>query len=285
MANITKRNNTYLIRVSDGYDLQGKKITRSMTYKPAPNMTEKQIAKELNKVAVQFEEKVKNGLVSNNPNITFAEFIPQYLAIKKPTLSPSTYEKYETALNSFIVPQLGHLKLSAMKPIHIQNFIKWLSETPCTHKFKNGEVMTVDKIHSSSTVRRYLAIVQSVLNQAVKLEIIPDSPAKASKLTLPKIVKPEIEIFTKQEAAQMLECLECEPLQYKVLIQLAIMTGARLGELVALKFSDVDFVLNKITIERAAVKIKGKPVTTKPPKDYEARSVAVSSYLIEMIAE
>ena len=50
--------------------------------------------------------------------------------------------------------------------------------------------------------------------------ILPDNPVSAVKLTLKRTVKPEIDIFTKQEAAAMLEALEDEPLQFQVLIQL-----------------------------------------------------------------
>ena len=285
MANITKRGNSYLIRVSEGYDSAGKKLYKSMTWRPDPKLTPKQIEKELNRVAVQFEERVKSGLESNDPRLTLADFVPQYLAIKKGTLSPITYERYEHTINRIIIPQLGHLKLTAIKPIHIQSFIKYLSESECVFVFKNGETKKQGKKPSASTVRRYLAIVQSILNQAVKLEIIPYNPAKAEKLTIPKAATPKVEIFTKQEAAQMLECLEDEPLQFKVLVQLAIMTGARRGELVALKFSDIDYNTGRITIERAAVKLTGQPITTKPPKDYEVRSVVVPTECIELIQE
>ena len=77
--------------------------------------------------------------------------------------------------------------------------------------------------------------MQSIFNQAVKIDLISTSPAKADKLTIPRIVAPKIEIFTKQEAAEMLSLLELEDLQFQVFIQLAIMTGARRGELTALK--------------------------------------------------
>ena len=57
MANIKKRGNTYNISVSCGYTPQGKQIRKYMTWKPAPNMTEKQIKKELERQKVLFEEK------------------------------------------------------------------------------------------------------------------------------------------------------------------------------------------------------------------------------------
>ena len=285
MANITKRKDSYLIRVSCGYDVNGKKITQSMTWKPEAGMTERQIEKELNRQAVIFEEKCKNGLVSQNPRLTFAEFVPQYLNIKKDILSPSVYAQYDRSLTNIINPQIGHLKLANIKPVHIQNFIKHLAETPCTRKTINGKVIVYDKFHSPSTIRRYLAMIQSVLNQAVKLDLIPVNPANAEKLNIPKGIAPKVEIFTKQQAAEMLTYLEKEPLQFQVLIQLAIITGARRGELVALKFSDIDFTNNKITIERAVVKLKNQPAVIKPPKDYEVRTVTVSELCINLLRQ
>ncbi|MBR6761405.1 MAG: site-specific integrase [Oscillospiraceae bacterium] len=81
----------------------------------------------------------------------------------------------------------------------------------------------------------------------------------------------------------MLECLEKEPLQFQVMIRLAIMTGCRLGELVALQFGDFDYQTNKVTISRSAYKLKGKPVQTKAPKDNDVRTVAVSADCIALV--
>lgn len=70
-------------------------------------------------------------------------------------------------------------------------------------------------------------MVQSIFKFAVKQNIIESSPAKAELLEVPRVVTPKIEIFTKQEAAEMLKYWELEELQFQVFIQLAIMTGAR----------------------------------------------------------
>ena len=57
MAYITKRNKSYLIRVSCGYDAQGKQVVQTMTWTPEKGMTARQAEKELNKQAVMFEQK------------------------------------------------------------------------------------------------------------------------------------------------------------------------------------------------------------------------------------
>jgi len=234
-------------------------------------MTAKQAEKELNRQVMKFEEQCKRGLFCNE-KIKLSEFIPQYLAIMQSGLSPATHAFYKRAIESLITPTMGHMRMKDIKPPHIQNFIQFLS-----NERTDGTKL------NPATVRRYLTILQSIMKQACKLELISDNPARSEKLTVQKIVEPKIEIFTKKEAAEMLACLEQEELQFQVIIQLAIYTGARRGELVGLKFSDVDAVNKKITIERAAIKLKGKPAQTKEPKDYEVRTVSINDYCVELI--
>ena len=258
MANIKENRNkdgqliSFRFRVSDGYGVDGKQRFQSMTWKVPHGMTEKQAVKAAEKAAMEFEDQVQNGLAGSQMSLKLADFAPMYLDVKKNVLAPRTYETYSKTINSLILPLLGHIKLVELKPAHVQQFIKFIQD--------NSKI-------SPSTVKRKLAILQSMLHQAVKLGLIQTNPANAERLTMPKVITPKVEIFTKQEAVEMLSCLEEEPLQYKAIVYLAIMSGAREGELTALKFSDVDFVNNRITIERAAYKLKGEPIMTKPPKD------------------
>ncbi|MDE7099015.1 MAG: site-specific integrase [Ruminococcus sp.] len=276
MANITPRKNkagkiiSYRIRVFKGYDGAGKQLNpHEFTWKPEKNMTAKQIEKELNRQAALFEEQCRNGMTGNHRNIKLSEFCAMYLDIKKDVLAPRTYEYYKGIIENLIVALLGHIKITELKPAHIQQFVQYIQkEKPDT---------------SPATIKKKLAVLQSILSQAVKLDIIQMNPADAERLTLPKTVAPKVEIFTKQEAAEMLSCLENEPLQFQVLVQLAIMTGCRLGELIGLKFSDIDYRTNKIIIERSAYKCKGQPTSIKPPKDYEVRTITVNDYCIELI--
>ena len=90
MATIRKRGNAYQIRVSCGTDMQGKKIIESMTWKPETNMTPRQIEKELNKIAVHFEENVRNGSIKKDSKIKFHELCDIYLEMQKKTLSPNS---------------------------------------------------------------------------------------------------------------------------------------------------------------------------------------------------
>lgn len=110
MSTIRKRNNSYEISVSCGYDINGKQIRRTMTYKPDPNMTAKQIEKEVQRQAVLFEEQCQSGQALNN-NIKFADFAEIWFNDRKKDLRPKTYERYKSMLPR-INAAIGHMKLS-----------------------------------------------------------------------------------------------------------------------------------------------------------------------------
>lgn len=272
---------SYRVRVSQGFDYNGKRLTPiTTTFNVPAGLTEKQALKEARRFAEDYEKQC-SYLGCVNSNMKLGDFCPQYLEIAKATLSPTTYEFYKLKIDTLIIPALGHLKLKDITPAHIQQFVNEISKMP--KEKRSGQPNEKGDTLSPSTVRRYLTVLQSVFKQAVKLGLIPESPAKMERLTLPKAQAPKVEIFTKQEAAEMLSCLEQEDLQFQTMIQLAIFTGARRGELAALKFSDIDFEQRKITIERAAYKLKGQPLATKPPKDYETRTVTINDSCVELL--
>ena len=287
MAYIEPRTNkkgeiiSYRIRVSKGYDAEGKRLKPYfMTWVPEKGMSKRQIEAEVNRQAVLFEERCKGGEIADG-NMKLRDFIPQYLETVSVTMSPTTLHLYEQVISNHILPKLGGKKLTDIKPLHVQKFIKYLSELKTQHSSPNNDSGKLSAI----TIRRYLCVLQSIFRLAVKLDIIAVNPTSGAKLTLPKKVAPKIEIFTKAEAAEMLNCLQTEPLQFQTFIQLAIITGARRGELVALKFSDFDYTKCEVTISRAVIKVDGSDYQIKPPKDYEVRTVTVNEHCIELVKQ
>jgi integrase len=97
---------------------------------------------------------------------------------------------------------------------------------------------------------------------------------------------PKTEIFTKNEAVAMLDCLSIEPLMYQVLINLAIVTGCRRGELMALTWQDIDLIGCTVSISKSNYKLKGEVIKTKQPKTSgSVRTIAVPQFIIEMFKE
>ena len=279
MASIEKRGDTYRIRVSCGYDTSGRQIVKRTTWKPESNLTEKQVQKELNRFVVDFENKVMNGDFTSTIHIKLADFCAQYLEIADNILAPTTKELYVKIINNIIIPSLGHMKLKDIKPIHVQRFIQMLG----------GEGVRVDKKGdklSPATVKRYLTVLKSIMTQAYKLELISQNPTSSSKLYIPEVIEPDIEIFTKEETAQMLSCLDNEPLMFQVFIHLAIVTGCRRGELTALRWENVNLNNGTILIKQSNYKLTGKETRSKTPKTKNSiRDIAIPAYLVELLKQ
>jgi len=277
MANITKRGNSYRIRISAGYDISGKQITKQMTWKPTKNMSIKQIAKEVNIIAVNFEQQVANGYGVNSENIKLVDFLPTYYKMIEQAISPTTFASYKGVLERDILPQIGHMKLKDIKPIHIQTLLCHLSSPDLR---KNGKQL------SSASIRRYLMVLKSVMSKAYKLEIIDNNPTDSRKLDIPTVITPDVAIFNEEEAKHMLSCLQGESLSFQVLIHLAIVTGCRRGELTALKWSSINMEQGFINITESSYKLKGEAVATKMPKTKGSiRKLSIPPYIVDLLAK
>ncbi|MEG1497686.1 MAG: tyrosine-type recombinase/integrase [Clostridiales bacterium] len=126
MANITKRKDSFLIRVSCGYDAKGKQIIKSKTWTPTEGMTERQIAKELERQKVLFEEQVSNGECISG-KITFSEFAEQWFKdYAEKQLKPKTIFRYQSFLER-VNSAIGNIRLDRLQPHHLMAFYNTLS--------------------------------------------------------------------------------------------------------------------------------------------------------------
>lgn len=135
MASIEKRGDSYRITVSCGYSADGtRKIKQSMTWKPPkPNLTPKQLEKQLQAAAAEFERRCKSeGAVV--AAVKFEQFCEAYLNdVASRTLKPSTLSYYEQ-LKPRVYSQIGHMRLDRITPREIDKFIAFLCKERKTQK-------------------------------------------------------------------------------------------------------------------------------------------------------
>lgn len=149
MANIFPRKNkdgvitSYTIRVSRGYDGFGRRLKPyTLTYKPSPNMTPKQIEKELNKTAVMFEEQCRLGYSHNNKQ-TFAQYAEYVLKRKEESgVKHRTLVRYNELLIR-INAGIGHIKLVDLRPQHLTELYSQLRK-PGLRKNSSKATLTYD---------------------------------------------------------------------------------------------------------------------------------------------
>lgn len=204
MANISKRGKSYQIRVSLGYDIRGKKITKTMSWTPEPGMTDRQIQKELNRIAYEFEQKwIGNTIVTAVKFETLAEeWFNTYAASQMKT---STLDRTRQ-LKGRTYKAIGHLRMDKIYPRTIQSFINELSRTPVQNTVKGvckcdlNELMEQAGTYQAQLARR-AGLSPHTVSLAQKHE--PVTWASAEKLSAALDRKPG-ELFEKLEDRKLL---------------------------------------------------------------------------------
>ena len=274
MATIQKRNNSYSIRVSCGYDTRGKQIIRSMTWKPEDGMTPKQIEKELKRQTVLFEESCMKGFQTKAIKFeTFAEeWFNEYAKIN---LRNTTYERL-LQLRGRIYPAIGHLRMDKITPRHIQAFVNSLSQ--------EGANERTGKPLAPKTIRHNLSFISNIFTYAAKMGVVSDNPC--SKVTIPKNEVKEKQIYTPEEVEKFLTLLNDEPLKYRTFFYLMIYSGFRRGEMLGLEWKDVDFENNVISVRRTSNYTAKKGVYTDTTKTKKSqRTLKFPQFIMDMLKE
>ena len=284
MSNIRKRTNkdgvtTYQIRVFRGNAPDGTQLKPyTMTYKPREGMTEKQIAKELNKTATLFEEQCRKGFVATEHK-TFAEYADYVIEVKeKNGLKHTTVLSYRAALkriNDISCNGFGYMKLSDIRPEHLNRFYMTLA--------KKGMNKQTGGALSPKTILEHHRFISTVMETAYREQLVLVNPA--SRAIPPKQPKHEAEVFELDEIRTIMEVVEHEPLKWKVLTHLFICTGARRGELLGLRWKDISFEDNSLYLCNNLLYAPDVGIYETTLKTGENRRVSVSREVMDMLKQ
>ena len=284
MASIVSRSNgTYLVRVSCGVDSNGKQIARSKTFKPSkPNLPYSKLNRELEAFVAAFEQEIENEgpMRSVRPDkITFADFCVQYLEVKKNTLSPQTYNFYSKVIDEELMPMFARLKMKDLRTYHIQQFVQYLATEKKRLDGREGGI-------AASTVKRYTTVLRSIVTMAYKLEYIEDDIGRSRRIEFPKEETKEVEAFTLEEVGEILKALENEPWHIRAVIEVALFTGCRRGEIVGLKWADIDFENQRLSVKRSIYKLSdGKAREKEPKSKCSIRTISIPERLCKTLTE
>ncbi|WP_255574612.1 site-specific integrase [Halobacillus sp. Nhm2S1] len=151
-----------------------------------------------------------------------------WFRMKRASIGEQTIGTYMTVVHKHIIPNLGHMPMSTIHPSHIQNFIHGLSE-------KDYKGRTVKKVHE---------VIRSSLEHAVSLDIIPKNVA--AKVKLPRIEDTEMEVWDDKSMTSFLKTAETD--RYYMAFYIALTTGMRQGEILGLRWKDIDFEKKSLSI-------------------------------------
>ena len=243
MANIQERRDksgkliSYSIRVHRGRGADGKQLKPwTATFDVSPTWTEKSARKKAEAFAATFEKACREGTVTDTRQ-TFREYAEYVIDLKERNgAKHKTISSYRY-LAERVYPVIGEIKLKDLRVSHLNNFYSQLQE--------DGQNKRGGRLSAKSVIEHH-RFISAVLAQADKEMLIPFNPA--TKATLPKMERKTPNYFQLEEIAAIREALEHESPKWKMLVHLLLITGARRGEVLGLKWSAVDFERNQVHI-------------------------------------
>jgi integrase len=230
--------------------------------------------------------KRENGGLVAPDKMTFGEWLDKWLEGKKPHLAGSTYTNYASDIKHHIKPGLGHLRLQAIKPLHLKNFYSDLAQKLVLvggrgkQKKKQGT-----RVLSVSSQRQIHSIIYSSLQEAMSLEIINRNVAQVVKPEMRKVDRnaKAATAWTAQEAATFLAFAKTERLYSLFYLMLSL--GLRRGEALGLRWENVDLTNGRVRIVETIVAVAGKSTEGKPKTEKSRRVIKLPSDVVQVLQE
>ncbi|CRK83432.1 tyrosine-type recombinase/integrase [Neobacillus massiliamazoniensis] len=272
MGYIEKRGqNSYRLVVNAGFDTDGSRIRRTKTVK-CKNQTEAKI--ELAKFVTEIEA----GEYITPEKMTFAAFIIEWKAkYASKQLEASTYETYKTLLENQILPKFGHKRMDQINTMQILNFLESLSQEGMRSDGKPGTL-------SSATIQFYHRVLKNIFSRAVDWKVIKENPV--ANIKKPKVDSKRAKVYTEEQVGMLMSYIANEDPKWKMIITLAISTGMRRGEILAIEWNHVDLEKRKIHIQQSLTYTKEKGYTFKEPKTKNSiRTISLSPIVTEQLRQ
>ena len=222
---------------------------------------------DVEKLLVQIEDlkyEVRHGIYEKEQNITvdfwFSTWMEEY---KRHQVKPTTYDLYERTYEGHIKPYIQKKKLRDIRPEHIQRIL-------------NAE----SKIVKRQTLTRIHVILNGLFRQAYKNGIIQKNPVERS--TLPKLREDaERRVMTREEQALFMKY--AKQTYYGDIFEVALSTGMRKGELLALEWSDIDFNNRMLHVTGTLIRVNSRYVKGTPKSKTSRRGIPMLDNVYEIL--
>ncbi len=247
-------------------------VTGKAIYKNVLGKTQSEVKGKL-KDAIE----KSSSLVTSVEQYTVGQWLDAWMEnYAKLQVRASSYKTYQGFINNHIRPALGDMPLEKLTAMDLQQLYK--------HLLENGRVECTEsrckpKGLSVKTVRNINQMISSALNCAVEQKLIPSNPTKGC--VLPKLEKKEMKILPPESLGTFFE--EARRSGVFELYYIDLATGLRRGELLGLKWSDIDLARGIIHVRRQVLRQNGKVVEAPLKTKNSYRNIAIGADTIEIL--
>lgn len=208
-----------------------------------------------------------DGLVYDDENMTIGEYLDKWLkGSVRGSVRQSTFDRYEIAVRVHLKPALGRRKLKKLTPAHVAALYQG----------------RLDAGHAPASVNKLHVTLHKALDQAVKWHMVPRNVAEVVKAPRPT-AKEEMRTLSAEETRRLLEAARGDRLE--ALYVLAATTGMRQGELLALKWQDVDLENATVSVRRTITKSGGKLLLGEPKTKKSRRTIQLTESAVRALRE
>lgn len=209
---------------------------------------------------------LEQGTWVANSRQTIAEYLDYWLEhVHKGTIAVTTYQDYREMIHLHIIPALGHIQIQKLTMKQVQMLCSALQEKLSPGRVKN--------IH---------ALLHAAIDHAVKEGLVARNVSEG--VQLPRSEDKERVVLNLEQADQLLKATSNQWL--KVALAVAVTTGLRRGEIVSLKWSDLDLERRHLQVRRNLVEIRGYGLLEKGPKTTTSRrKIILPFFVVELLKE
>ena len=222
--------------------------------------------KDVEKALAEARGDAARGIVYDDENLSVGEYLDRFLEdVQRGSVRESTYSRDRYLVANHAKPALGRVRLKNVKAMHLQRLYR--------EKLDSGlSPATVQKLHH---------VLHKALSQAVRWDLIIRNPADAVKAPTP--TPEEMRPLSAEEARRLLEAAKGDRLE--ALYVIAVTTGMRRGELLGLKWSDIDLENSRLSIRRTLTRTdNGKHVELGDPKTRKSRrTIPLTPHAVEAL--
>jgi integrase len=193
------------------------------------------------------------------------EYLTSWLEATRPSLRPRTWLRYEQYVRLHAVPGIGQVALARLTPQHLQRLYAG----------------RLDAGLSAMSVRHLHAVLHRALEQACRWGLVPRNVV--SLVTPPRAARHEMQTLSPEQARAFLEASEGD--RYHALYVLALSTGMRQGELMALKWEHVDLEHGTIQVRGTLQRTRAGLTITEPKTASSRRQVALTRPAINALRQ
>jgi len=212
---------------------------------------------------LRLRAQLATGLYVEPKKWTLAQYLEHWLdTYGKPNLAPSTYASYERIIRKHISLEMGQISIEKVQPMHIQAYY--------SQKLQNGRRDGAGGL-SARTVQYHHRVLREALHHAVKWQILVRNPADACEAPRPS--RPEMSVLDAEGVSAMLEIIEGHP--DRDIFITAVFTGMRQGELLGLRWQDVDLNKRVVRIQQSVGFIPKLGFVFREPKTKRSRRQVV----------